>query len=125
MKAYDEKHIKNVVLIGGGCGTASLALLADEMIKKGKRGSIGFAVISKRGQIIGIPREIALCGDRFATSANLGGEKLYVDNVQIEYAVAGEDPTPTPEPTLEPTPEPTVEPTPEPTQEPTPTPEPR
>jgi dihydroorotate dehydrogenase electron transfer subunit len=28
---------ENIALVGGGCGTASLALIADEMVKKGKK----------------------------------------------------------------------------------------
>ena len=34
--SYSKKG-KNVALIGGGCGTASIALLADEMIKQDKK----------------------------------------------------------------------------------------
>jgi hypothetical protein len=58
---------------------------------------------------------------RLATSSDLGGEKLYVDNVQVEYTV-GVLPTLTPAPTLTVPPTLTVQPSP--TVDPTPTPRP-
>ncbi len=43
---------------------------------------------------------------RFATSSDLGGDKLFVDNLQIAFAVGEPDSTPTPIPTPEVTPTP-------------------